>query len=31
VKVVRIIKQRRADGSEIGAVIKEIYDDDEEV
>ena len=28
VKVVRVIKQRHADGYEIGAVIKEIYDDD---
>lgn len=27
VKVVRVIKQRHADGYEIGAVIKEIYDD----
>lgn len=29
VKVVRVIKQRHADGYEIGAVIKEIYDDEE--
>ena len=29
VKVVRVIKQRHADGFEIGAVIKEIYDDAE--
>lgn len=29
VKVVRVVKQRHADGYEIGAVIKEIYDDDE--
>lgn len=28
VKVVRVIKQRHADGYEIGAVIKEIYDDE---
>jgi len=27
VKLVRVIKQRHADGYEIGAVIKEIYDD----
>ena len=27
VKVVRVVKQRHADGYEIGAVIKEIYDD----
>jgi len=27
VKVVRVIKQRHAEGYEIGAVIKEIYDD----
>ena len=27
VKVVRVIKQRHADGYEIGAVIKEIYDE----
>lgn len=27
VKVVRMIKQRHADGYEVGAVIKEIYDD----
>lgn len=30
VKVVRVIKQRHADGYEIGAVIKDIYDDEEE-
>ena len=30
VKVVRVIKQRHADGYEIGAVIKEIYDSEEE-
>jgi len=29
VKVVRVIKQRHADGYEIGAVIQEIYDDDD--
>ena len=29
VKVVRVVKQRHADGYEIGAVIKEIYDDEE--
>ena len=29
VKVVRVIKQRHEDGFEIGAVIKEIYDDEE--
>ena len=29
VKVVRVVKQRHADGFEIGAVIKEIYDDEE--
>lgn len=29
VKVVRVIKQRHAEGYEIGAVIKEIYDDEE--
>ena len=29
VKVVRVIKQRHAEGYEIGAVIKEIYDDGE--
>jgi hypothetical protein len=29
VKVVRVIKQRHADGYEIGAVIKEIYDEEE--
>lgn len=29
VKVVRVIKQRHADGYEIGAVIKDIYDDEE--
>ena len=29
VKVVRVIKQRHASGYDIGAVIKEIYDDDE--
>ncbi len=28
VKVVRVVKQRHADGFEIGAVIKEIYDDE---
>ena len=28
VKVVRVIKQRHANGYEIGAVIKEIYDDE---
>ena len=28
VKVVRVVKQRHADGFEIGAVIKEIHDDD---
>ena len=28
VKVVRVIKQRHADGFEIGAVIREIYDED---
>lgn len=28
VKVVRVAKQRHADGFEIGAVIKEIHDDD---
>ena len=28
VKVVRVIKQRHADGYEIGAVIKDIYDDE---
>jgi len=28
VKVVRVIKQRHADGYEVGAVIKEIYDDE---
>lgn len=28
VKVVRVIKQRHAEGYEIGAVIKEIYDDE---
>ena len=28
VKIVRVIKQRHADGYEIGAVIKEIYDDE---
>ena len=27
VKVVRVVKQRHAEGYEIGAVIKEIYDD----
>ena len=27
VKVVRVVKQRHADGYEVGAVIKEIYDD----
>lgn len=31
VKVVRVIKQRHANGYEIGAVIKEIYDDDAEI
>lgn len=30
VKVVRVIKQRHAEGYEIGAVIKDIYDDGEE-
>lgn len=30
VKVVRVIKQRHADGYEIGAVIKDIYDDEGE-
>jgi len=30
VKVVRVIKQRHADGYEIGAVIKDIYDEDDE-
>ena len=30
VKVVRVIKQRHADGYEIGAVIKDIYEDDGE-
>ena len=29
VKVVRVVKQRHADGYEIGAIIKEIYDDEE--
>jgi hypothetical protein len=29
VKLVRVIKQRHADGYEIGAVIQEIYDDNE--
>ncbi len=29
VKVVRVIKQRHADGYEIGAVIQEIYDDED--
>ena len=29
VKVVRVVKQRHADGYEIGAVIKEIYDSEE--
>ena len=29
VNVVRVIKQRHADGYEIGAVIKEIYDDED--
>ena len=29
VKVVRVVKQRHADGFEIGAVIKDIYDDEE--
>ena len=29
VKVVRVVKQRHGDGYEIGAVIKEIYDDGE--
>lgn len=29
VKVVRVVKQRHASGYEIGAVIKEIYDDNE--
>lgn len=29
VKVVRVVKQRHASGYEIGAVIKEIYDDEE--
>lgn len=29
VKVVRVVKQRHADGYEIGAVIKEIYDEEE--
>ena len=29
VKVVRVIKQRHADGYEIGAVIKEIYDNEQ--
>jgi len=29
VKVVRVVKQRHADGYEIGAVIKEIHDDEE--
>ena len=29
VKVVRVIKQRHADGYEIGAVIQDIYDDEE--
>ena len=29
VKVVRVIKQRHEEGYEIGAVIKEIYDDNE--
>jgi len=29
VKVVRVVKQRQASGYEIGAVIKEIYDDNE--
>lgn len=29
VKVVRVVKQRHADGYEIGAVIREIYDDEE--
>lgn len=28
VKVVRVIKQRHADGYEVGAVIKDIYEDD---
>ena len=28
VKVVRVVQQRHGDGFEIGAVIKEIYDDD---
>ena len=28
VKVVRVVKQRHADGFEIGAVIKEIHDDE---
>ena len=28
VKIVRVIKQRHAEGYEIGAVIKEIYDDE---
>ena len=28
VKVVRVVKQRHADGYEIGAVIKEIHDDE---
>lgn len=30
VKVVRVIKQRHADGYEIGAVIKDIYEDESE-
>ena len=30
VKIVRVIKQRHEEGFEIGAVIKEIYDDEEE-
>lgn len=29
VKVVRVVKQRHAEGYEIGAVIKEIHDDEE--
>jgi len=29
VKVVRVVKQRHADGYEVGAVIKEIYDDED--
>lgn len=29
VKVVRVIKQRHEEGYEIGAVIKEVYDDEE--